>query len=357
MAGNTATILIPDISGYTEFMSSTELDHSSHVINTLLDSIVATVGEEYEVSEIEGDAVLLYKKGAASSKKEIIDLCMKIHNAFHYQRKWMQQTNICPCGACQAIINLRLKFVAHYGPVSEIKVNRFTKLSGVEMIVAHRLLKNSIGSDEYLLLTEKLLEQLPDHSDSFEMDWSSSADEFSSIGKVKYDFTLLENIRNSVPDPPPLDIQYHTDNTSFMGLQIDANFRDVYMVVSEIRQRAAWVHGLNSVYPQDTDVYIGSIHHCQFDDFEASISPITLDLSEEGILYAETCRIDEMNISMVYEYVFSRVSDQVCNFSCRILPAEGVTIPEELKTRLFNDLEASASKLKHFSEAMHKSEV
>jgi len=31
-----ATILIPDISGYTEFLSKTELDHSSHIINELL---------------------------------------------------------------------------------------------------------------------------------------------------------------------------------------------------------------------------------------------------------------------------------------------------------------------------------
>ena len=28
-----ATILIPDISGYTEFLTKTELVHSSHIIN------------------------------------------------------------------------------------------------------------------------------------------------------------------------------------------------------------------------------------------------------------------------------------------------------------------------------------
>ena len=32
-----ATILIPDISGYTEFLSKTELDHSSHIISELLE--------------------------------------------------------------------------------------------------------------------------------------------------------------------------------------------------------------------------------------------------------------------------------------------------------------------------------
>jgi hypothetical protein len=60
------------------------------------------------------------------------------------------------CRTCQAIINLSLKFVVHRGPVAEIKVGRFVKQSGPEMIVAHRLLKNSIDNHEYLLVTEKL---------------------------------------------------------------------------------------------------------------------------------------------------------------------------------------------------------
>ncbi len=36
-----ATILIPDISGYTEFLTKTELVHSSHIINGLLEAILA----------------------------------------------------------------------------------------------------------------------------------------------------------------------------------------------------------------------------------------------------------------------------------------------------------------------------
>ncbi|MEI9810130.1 MAG: hypothetical protein WDO16_20925 [Bacteroidota bacterium] len=57
MAEINTTILIPDISGFTEFMTSTELSHASHAINMLIDAIVKAVNDEYEVSEIEGDAV------------------------------------------------------------------------------------------------------------------------------------------------------------------------------------------------------------------------------------------------------------------------------------------------------------
>src|SRR3954471_12613355 len=179
MAETNATILIPDISGFTEFMTTTELNHSSHAINMLIDAMVNAVGEEYEVSEIEGDAVLLIKKGHPPSKKEILDTCLKIFNAFHFQRKWMQQYTICPCGACQAIINLTLKFVVHHGPLAEIKVGRFVKHSGTEMIVAHRLLKNSIHNNEYVLITEKLLQQAADSFEGVELKWNSSSEEYA----------------------------------------------------------------------------------------------------------------------------------------------------------------------------------
>jgi hypothetical protein len=61
-----ATILIPDISGYTEFLTKTELVHSSHIINELLEAILAANEGEFELSEVEGDALLLYRKGNPS---------------------------------------------------------------------------------------------------------------------------------------------------------------------------------------------------------------------------------------------------------------------------------------------------
>ena len=58
-----ATILIPDISGYTEFLTKTELVHSSHIINELLEAILAANDNDFVLSEVEGDALLLYRKG------------------------------------------------------------------------------------------------------------------------------------------------------------------------------------------------------------------------------------------------------------------------------------------------------
>src|SRR4030095_12866605 len=138
----------------------------------------------------------------ASLKKRILNTCLKIFNAFHFKRKWMQQHIICPCGACLAVVNLTLKFVVHYGRMAEIKIGRFITHSGTEMIVAHRLLKNNIDNNEYLLITEKLLQHVPDSAEDVELEWKSLSEEYASIGKVEYRFASLNEARKQVPEPP-----------------------------------------------------------------------------------------------------------------------------------------------------------
>jgi hypothetical protein len=349
MAESNATILIPDISGFTEFMTSNELSHASHAINILIDAILTAVGDEYEVSEIEGDAVLLIKKGPAPPQKEILDICLKIFNAFHFQRKWMQQHTICPCGACQAIINLTLKFVVHHGPLAEMKVGGFVKQSGTDMIVAHRLLKNSINNNEYLLLTEKLL-QVANSAETVEMEWTSASEEYASIGKVDYRFALLNEARKNVPEPPKLPNYSSPQNVSPVEIRIAANFRDVYMAMMNIPDRPHWMRGLRSVEQDIPDVFVGSIHRCTFDEYQAIISPLRMTVSDEGIFYAESYRINDMDISLVTEFVFRNTAETLCSFSARFINVGETPVPEEISAALLVQMQQMAENLKDHCE-------
>jgi hypothetical protein len=352
MPTTNATILIPDISGFTEFMTTTELNHSSLAINMLIDAMIKAVGDSYEVSEIEGDAVLLVRKGAAPTPKEISDTCLNIFNAFHFQRKWMQQHMVCPCGACQAIANLTLKFVAHHGPVAEITVGRFVKHSGPEMIVAHRLLKNNISNNEYLLITEKLLEQAGGPTEQDELEWASSSEEYASIGKVDYRFALLNKARENMPELPPLQNDYRVDNTTYLEISIPVNFRDVYMVVMNIPGRAEWVPGLLKVEQDIPAVFIGSVHYCTFEDHQAIISPLRMTMSDKAIFYAESCTIPEMDLSLVYEFAFNKTDEKSCLVTCRFLNNGASPIPEDRNTELLRHMQQLGEKLAAYCEAM-----
>ena len=350
LAETLATILIPDISGFTEFITNTDVEHGAHAINILIDAIVQEVGDEYDVSEIEGDAVLLIKKGPAPSQEELENICLRIFNAFHFRRKFMQQHNICPCGACQAIINLTLKFVAHHGPVAEITVGRFVKQSGPAMIVAHRLLKNSIDNHEYLLVTEKLLQQVTNSSDPVEMEWVHSSEEYPSIGTVDYHFALLNQARKKVPQPPEPQPYVYSDTNISQELSIQADFHDVYMTIWDVAGRVIWISGLLKVEQDFPNAFIGSMHYCIFEKCRATVSPRRMTFTEEGIMYAESCQVPELNLQVTLEMVFKKTGVKSCIVTWRFINTSETPIPEETSRFFFDRLITIMDELKAWCE-------
>lgn len=355
MAETNATILIPDISGYTEFMTTTELKHSSLAINIFLDIIIQAVGDAYEVSEIEGDAVLLIRKGPAPTKQDILNTCLKIFNAFHFQRVWFHQHTICPCRACIEIKHLAIKFVAHHGPVAEIKVGRTIKQTGTEMIVAHRLLKNKIDSNEYLLMTEKLWNQSADADEITDLNWNRSSEEYPSLGKVEYRYALLDEVRKKAPVPPKPESDYPVDETPFREVTIDCHYKDVFMILKNIPDWAMWVPELQSVKQDFHEAFLGSIHHCTFEGYTSVISPIRMSISDDTIHYAETCRLEELGIAVIHEYVCQKTADDGTRFSFRLLNAGDAPLPAEMATKLLDKQTHLVNKLKEYCEKMEES--
>lgn len=350
MVRTTATILIPDISGFTEFMTNTELSHSSFAISTLINTIIDTVGNEYEISEIEGDAVLMFKRGQPPSKKEIEDTCLKIFNAFHFQRSWMQKHTICPCKACVEIDRLTLKFIAHHGPVGEIKAGGFTKLSGTDVIVAHRLLKNSVPSNEYLLLSEKLLQHANETPEADRMEWAVASDDYNSIGTVEYRFALLNEERKKAPEAESPQVDYPAETTAYFELPIGVNYQDAYMVFMNVPNRPEWLHGLQKVEQQIPAAFIGSVHFCTFDNYEAIVSPLQMTILTDQINYAESCRIEALDLSLIHEIIFKKITGHSCFLVGRIINAGKTPIDEETSAMLSHSLLEMAQSLKAHCE-------
>ena len=155
-------LIIADISGYTRFMMSnkTTLVHSQVIITELTKTIIKQIEIPLEVSKLEGDAVFLYAvKGESESaweeiKKEIGEKLLRFLEVFSEKVVELSESNICDCNACNNINKLRLKIVVHSGEALFYRIDRFYELSGMDVIIVHRLLKNSVKSDQYLLMTE-----------------------------------------------------------------------------------------------------------------------------------------------------------------------------------------------------------
>ena len=150
-------LFIPDISGFTKFVHETEISHSEHIIKELLEALIDANEMDLQISEIEGDAVLFYRKGRKPTAAETLAQVQRMYIKFHASLRKYESQRICQCGACISSNDLSLKFIIHYGTISINQVKSRSKLFGKDLIVAHRLMKNDISLKEYVLITDQLI--------------------------------------------------------------------------------------------------------------------------------------------------------------------------------------------------------
>ncbi len=153
-AAQTGLIVIPDITGYTAFVSDSELDHAQRVIGALLEALIDANRMELQLCEIEGDALLFFRIGDLPPLSQIEAQVAAWHQVFHAKLREFNIGAGCRCGACSQMENLALKVVVHYGEIGFTRVGAARRLFGKDVTLAHRLLKNSLTSREYLLLTQ-----------------------------------------------------------------------------------------------------------------------------------------------------------------------------------------------------------
>ena len=155
-------LVLADVSGFTAFVTTTELEHGSEIIAVLLDEVVGHLSPPLEIQEIEGDAV--FALGGASSalpRTRLLEVLEEAFVAFKSRQREMQDAETCRCGACQQIGTLDLKMVVHHGPFLRHTVGGRDRVTGTAVILVHRLLKNGVGrTGGYALLTEAALRSL-----------------------------------------------------------------------------------------------------------------------------------------------------------------------------------------------------
>lgn len=195
MIAKETLICIPDISGFTSFMSQTDFELGAKVIPSLLNKIVYSNDIGLKISEIEGDAVFFYRSGKLPGLAEIIAQCRHFHLQFYKQLIALRARYSKVKGSEKIPEILGLKIILHFGKeVGQVPVGKRIKLIGEDVIIAHKLLKNDIKGDEYILLSDALLSKYPETErskivDQLHMHEGSITDE--DLGKVKFYFTAL----------------------------------------------------------------------------------------------------------------------------------------------------------------------
>lgn len=157
--------LIADISGYTKFIVANEkaMVHSQIIVKDILNSIIEEIKLPFKVSKLEGDAVFFYadkdllENNWDEVKGDLIARLITFFRTFAHKIAELTIHKICNCDACSHVDELKLKIIVHSGQAVMFRIQNMLELSGKDAIIVHRLLKNSVEADEYILMTESAL--------------------------------------------------------------------------------------------------------------------------------------------------------------------------------------------------------
>jgi hypothetical protein len=181
-ATTTGYLLIADITGYTQYLSESELEHAQGVLSSLLEVLLGETRPPLVLSRLAGDAVISYALGDAfPNGQTFLEIVENTYVAFRRSVDRMVLNNTCKCSACANVGALDLKFFVHHGTFARQKLSAHEELVGTDVNLIHRLLKNRVtevtGLRAYALYTdaaldklglEGLTESMRPHSESYE---------------------------------------------------------------------------------------------------------------------------------------------------------------------------------------------
>jgi Protein of unknown function (DUF2652) len=161
---DTGSLVLTDISGYTEYLLGTELEHAQDVLSDLMGVVLESLQPPLTVSKLEGDAVFSYVLDGVCGASTLLDTIERSYFAFRSRQRDIAHATSCTCAACKQIPGLDLKFIVHHGSFVRRDLAGNEELTGRDVIVVHRLSKNTAadvaGSRGYVLLTDHSLQAL-----------------------------------------------------------------------------------------------------------------------------------------------------------------------------------------------------
>ena len=165
MASHSGFLIISDITGYTMFLSKSELEHAQEILQSLLELLIDHNRPPLTISRTAGDAVISYAVADASIRGQtFVELMEDTYVAFRRAIERFVMNNTCRCSACANVSTLDLKFFVHHGEFGIQRLGGHDELVGSDVNLLHRLLKNRVveatGVGAYTLYSDAAIDAL-----------------------------------------------------------------------------------------------------------------------------------------------------------------------------------------------------
>lgn len=180
-------LVLADISGYTDYLLGTELEHAHDVLADLTDTVVSSLRPVFRLSKLEGDAAFMYALTTEIEASMLLDTVEGAYFAFRRRLRDVDRASSCECNACIRIPELGLKFVVHHGRFVRRDVDGREELTGGDVVLAHRLLKNGIvetlGLRAYAAFTDQVIASMD--IDPAALGMRPHRERYDDVGEVK----------------------------------------------------------------------------------------------------------------------------------------------------------------------------
>lgn len=280
-----ALYFMPDISGFTNFVNNTEVEHSIHIIAELLELLLDNSSTNMQLAEIEGDALFMFSTDIPDYN-QLLQQTTTMLEQFHRHTKGYETRRICNCGSCRTTINLELKFLIHYGDLAFIKVKKIVKPYGMDVIKIHRLLKNQVPFNEYILFTDSAYALYKNEADAT---WIQKTESFD-VKNLDYFYKNLENIKDSIileSQGDIIDVGENTIPTLFFEELFDINIDVLFSYVSELKYRHLWEKSVRRIEFDGNKInQVGTEHTCVLNTGNLKFETIT-DATSDNLIYGE----------------------------------------------------------------------
>jgi hypothetical protein len=314
-------LFIPDISGFTEFIQETEVAHSQHVIAELLEILIDATAKEFQLAEVEGDALFFYKEEEILSLEKLLAKVETMFAAFYGHLKLLETNRICPCNACATAPNLDLKIIAHSAELQFITVQDSRKPFGSPVIEVHRLMKNSIDSENYILLSKELANniQLPENYHSRLFDFISGSDNYD--GKVlRYIFSVIDKKELKLkPLEQAKKIQFDTPPFLFSEKEFPISAPHLLEFITNFTYRHLWVQGSTKYeYNENEVTKIGTEHFCVINGKRFNLITVVKEGEPGQLVYGEMT-INPPFVDEFYNfYIVTPLTNNTCMLKAEI---------------------------------------
>lgn len=153
----TGYLVVADLTGYTAYLSRSELEHAPAIAGDLLETIVGRLEPPFRLAKFEGDAAFLFVEDARADGSLLLDAIEESYLAFRRRLRSIEGATTCDCNACSLAPRLDLKLFVHHGSFVHGRIAGRDELAGPDVILVHRLLKGATaaaaGPNGFALLT------------------------------------------------------------------------------------------------------------------------------------------------------------------------------------------------------------